>query len=224
MSKFADVSERFAALPYMKQGQAEILRDLIDEQGAVDVLEIGFFHGKSSAYIAAALEDRGAGHLTTIDNLSAAQREPRIEQLLDGLQLSHRVTPIFAQRSYTWALQQLISTSPRPLFDLCYFDGGHVWDSTGFGVVLVDILLRPGGLIILDDMDWSVATSAYHRENPKAGAMFSADERAAQPVRLTWELLLPHLGYAHVREIKEAGWGVARKGDRAINRGEAVSA
>jgi len=64
---------------------------------------------------------------------------------------------------------------------------------------------------VLDDMEWSVDGSPYHRKNPKRAAVFSQDERAAKPVRLVWDSILPHLGYEYVREYKEHQWGTARK-------------
>ena len=80
------------------------------------------------------------------------------------------MTPILPFRSFTWELQKLIAQVPRPRFDLCYFDGGHTWDNTGFGVLLVDILLRPGGILVLDDMNWSFGpprpTTARTRSSP----------------------------------------------------------
>ena len=186
-SKFDEITERFEKLPFMRAAQAEIIRDLIRETDAKDILEIGFFHGKSSAYIGAILEDLGRGTLVTIDDRSALGRDPTIHDVLRMAGLAHRVQPIFAFRSFTWELQKVISQVPRPHFDLCYFDGGHTWDNTGFGVVLVDILLRPGGLLVLDDMNWRVESSPTYK-NPKRRARFSEDETAAPTVRRAWEL------------------------------------
>ena len=211
MHNFDQVKQEFDDLPYMDHEQALVLRDLIHEENARDILEIGFYQGKSSAYIAAVLEDRGDGSLTTLDRDYARDKEPNIDTVLETMGLSHRVTPIYCFRSYTWELQRLINAQFRPQFDMCYFDGGHNWDTTGFGVLLVDMLLRPGGLLLLDDMEWSIAGSPYHRKNPKRSAMFSPDERTAKPVRLVWETILPHLGYEYIREHKEHQWGVARK-------------
>jgi predicted O-methyltransferase YrrM len=210
-TKFDEITERLAKIPYMMEDRALIIRDIITQNNAKDILEIGFLHGKSSAYIAAILEDLDRGTLVTIDQSGALARDPSIYDLLRTTGLGHRVQPIFAFRSFTWELQKLIAQVPRARFDLCYFDGGHTWDSTGFGVVLVDILLKPGGVLVLDDMNWSVKTSSHYRKNPKRAAKFSEDEAAIPAVRRTWELILPHLGYTEMREIPEVKWGVARK-------------
>lgn len=211
MTKFDLVTEKFSSVPYMNHAQAQALRSLILEEDAKQILEIGFYHGKSSCYIAAILEDRGSGTLTTIDRESAKERDPNIHSMLVECGLERRVQPIFCYRSYTWEMQRMISESPSPQFDLCYFDGGHMWDGTGFGLVLVDMLMKPGGLLVLDDMDWSINRSPFFQQNPNLAEQYSPDERAAQTVRLAWDLILPRLGYAHVREIEELHWGVARK-------------
>lgn len=178
--------------------------------------EIGFFRGKSSAYIGAILEDQGAGKLTTIDRLTAARlTEPNIHTLIGELGLSHRVEPIFAHRSFTWELSRLMRMDPMPRFDLCYFDGGHTWDDTGFGFTLVNYLLKPGGVIVFDDIDWTISGSKAYRRDSELMARFSEDERACQSVRLVWDILVPRMGYTRIEEIPLAGWAVAQKPEGA---------
>ncbi|KIN70358.1 hypothetical protein Z948_10 [Sulfitobacter donghicola DSW-25 = KCTC 12864 = JCM 14565] len=67
----SDVDAAIGHLPYMKRAQADRLRELIRNNNARRILELGFFHGKRSAYITAILEEQGVGHLTTIDLTSA---------------------------------------------------------------------------------------------------------------------------------------------------------
>lgn len=212
-SNFERVTEQFSHVRYMNESRARIMRDLIHRHGARDILEIGFFRGKSSAYIGAILEDQGAGKLTTIDRLTADRLpEPNIHTLIRELGLSHRVEPIFAHRSFTWELSKLMRMDPTPRFDLCYFDGGHTWDDTGFGFTLVNYLLKPGGVIVFDDIDWSIGGSPAYKRDPELMGRFSEDERACQSVRLVWDTLVPRMGYTRIEEIPSAGWAVARKG------------
>jgi predicted O-methyltransferase YrrM len=196
----------------MRHPQATLMRDFIIQHDARHILEIGFYHGKSSAYFAAMLEDLGRGHLVTIDLKSARSREPNIDQVLSNLGLAHRVTPVFAERSYTWELAKIIEATPRPQFDLCYFDGGHTWDPTGFGFLLVDMLLRPGGWIVFDDLKWTVEAAMQNRANPpRHWRACSPDERATPAVKLVFDLLVPHLGYSDMRIVNDGRWGMARK-------------
>lgn len=188
------------------------MRDFIIEHNSRDVLEIGFYHGKSSAYFAAILEDLGRGHLVTIDLSSARLRDPNVEQVLSAVDLTHRVTPIFAERSYTWEMAKMVRARRPPQFDLCYFDGGHTWDVTGFGFVLVDLLLRPGGWIVFDDLKWTIESAIPEMKNvPGHWLACSADERATPAVQLVFDLLVPHLGYTDKRIVNRGHWGIARK-------------
>jgi predicted O-methyltransferase YrrM len=215
MSSFDRVTRVWGDLKYMDEARALYLRDLIKKNNCSDLLEIGFAYGKSSSYLAAILEDEGRGHLTTIDKRTSKKRKPQIGKVLAAVELSHRVTPIFAWRSYTWELAKMLEQAPRPQFDFCYFDGGHTWDQTGFGLQLVDCLLRPGGWIVFDDLDWTINKSMGLRKKRKTKAriekIYSEDERAARGVRMVWELLLPRLGYRNLHEEKPFGWGVAQK-------------
>jgi predicted O-methyltransferase YrrM len=212
MSKFDEVMSVWEKLPFMTARQATYVRDFIDRHDIELVIELGFFHGKSSACVAAILEDRGRGHLTTIDTVSAYDRSPTIFDVLVKVGLSHRVTPIFAARSYTWELSKLIRQNPRPQFDLCYLDGGHTWDATGFGFVLVHLLLKPGGWIIFDDLDWTISAWLARQPDP-AGKFktFSQDEKDSRGVRMVWELLVPTYGYTDRFEEPAFRWGIARK-------------
>ncbi len=212
LSNIERVESRFGQLEYMRHAEALSMRDFIIKHDARNLLEIGFYHGKSSAYFAAILEDLDEGHLVTIDLENARDREPNIDTVLSALGLAHRVTPVFAERSYTWELAKMIRSTPRPRFDLCYFDGGHTWDATGFGFLLVDLLLRPGGWIIFDDLEWTIERAIPKMTRvPQHWLDCSADEQAAPAVKMVFDLLAPHLGYTDQRAINNGQWGIARK-------------
>lgn len=220
MAKFDEVTQRFGDVRYMGAAQATYLRDFIVRHGLRDLLEIGFFQGKSSSYIAAILEDRGGpGHLTTIDRVSSKDKTPGIDDLLGGLGLSHRVTALWAERSYTWELGRMVRDGKRGLYDFCYFDGGHTWDPTGFGFVLVDMLLKPGGWIIFDDLDWTLERFISKSEARVAAyADYSQDEIQAKNVRMVFDTIVPHLGYVSRSEVRKFRWGVARKPGGRLSR------
>lgn len=212
--KLANVKQHYNDLPYMRHDQATELQKLIRDHGLRSILELGFFSGKSSAYLAAALADRGHGHLTTIDFHHALKRDPSIHEVLESLDLQDYVTVITTQRSYTWELAKMMEQDPRPQFDLCYLDGGHTWDITGWGFVLVHFLLRPGGWIVFDDLDWTITDSLKKRRQDVKDSpwrRYSKDERDAAGVRMVWELIVPEFGYTNRREHKKFRWGIAQK-------------
>ena len=196
----------------MTRENAEFMRKFISERNLSSLLEIGFFKGKSTAYFAAILEDLGRGHITAIDKKTALDHEPNIDDVLKTTGLSHRVTRVLSDRSYTWELLKMMRSAQPPQFEFCYFDGGHTWDATGFGFVLVDRLLKPGGWIIFDDLDWTIEKSlesSPQREN--VYRKYGADERTTPAVRLVFETLVKDFGYRNMSEVSEFSWGVAQK-------------
>jgi predicted O-methyltransferase YrrM len=210
MPNINTVTQKLSGIKYMNQDQAMVLREHINKHDLSNILEIGFYQGKSTAYLAAILNERGEGHVTTIDKASAQRHEPGIFQNLEAVGLSRFVTAVFSERSYTWELGKMVASLDRPQFDLCYFDGGHTWDMTGFGFVLVDLLIRPGGWIIFDDLDWTIETSPAAIANSFSSYRnFSVDERRTPAVRMVFENLVPEKGYTNTFE--RDGWGFAQK-------------
>jgi predicted O-methyltransferase YrrM len=194
----------------MKEAQALIIRDLVKEYDLSNFLEIGFFHGKSSIYMGAILREIGKGHLLTIDLEGARKKSPNIIDLIDATGFADLITPVFAHRSYTWELAKLIRDGKRELFDFCYLDGGHTFDVTALGVMLVSALMKPGGILVIDDLDWSMANSKHYQEHPEQADKYSIDEQNSQGIRIVWNKLLPEVGFKKIREVPEHSWGIAQ--------------
>lgn len=198
------VKEVVGDLPYMSLKQASIMAEFIQQNRISNILELGFFHGVSTCYLAAALEEMGGGSIVTIDLHSAKQRQPNIEMLLAKCGYLDRVDFYYEPVSYNWRLMKLIEEN-RITFDLCYLDGGHDWYNTGYAFFLVDKLLQPGGWIVFDDLDWTME----HLNTPWA-LKKPLEERVTPQVRKVWELLVkPHPNYHNFRQ--QGSWGYAQK-------------
>jgi predicted O-methyltransferase YrrM len=198
-----------------------MLYDFVLGSGAEEVLELGFAHGTSTAYLAAALHERGAGRVTTLDRRDAFLREPNIHAVLGHLGLEELVRPIFAERSYTWELMRLIQqraaeSESGPSFDFCFVDGAHTWDVDGFAFFLVDKLLQPDSWLVFDDLHWTHAASPTEDLGPD----MSAEERTTAQVQLVFDLLVrEHPDYVHHRVLGDYGWAYKRAA-----QGEGVNA
>ena len=198
------VKQVLGSLPYMSLEKAQIMKDFIHKNKISNILELGFYHGVSTCYMAAALEERGQGSILTIDLHSAKQRQPNIEQLLEKCGYLDMVDYYYEPVSYNWRLMKLIEEEKRT-FDLCYLDGGHDWYNTGYAFFLVDKLLQPGGWIIFDDLDWTMEhiDAQWALRKP-------LEERITPQVRKVWELLVKtNPNYTNFRE--ENRWGYAQK-------------
>jgi predicted O-methyltransferase YrrM len=207
----ARVDEQFGGLPYMTTKKALFLGALIQREGLRNLLELGTFHGKSTAYLAAVLETAGRGNLVTIDRLDAEAREPNVHEVLRRLALSHRVQVYLEPRSLTWRLMRLIEEHQSPCFDFCYFDAGHSWDVTGYAFFLVDRLLKPGGGVVFDDLDWTYERMIKPGEPiPDFLSRFPEEERRTAQIGKVWDLLVRRSpGYERHEVV--GNWGIARK-------------
>ncbi|MGH8903216.1 MAG: class I SAM-dependent methyltransferase [Egibacteraceae bacterium] len=178
------------------------------------MLELGFAHGVSTCYLAAAVAANGGGSVLTFDNRTALVRSPSIAELLDHLELEAFVTPVFAERSYTWELMKLIEIHTRagmcrPAFDFCFIDGAHSWEVDGFAFFLVEKLLLPGSWMLFDDLDWTFATSPALGHTAMVRSMPIA-ERVTPQIGRVFDLLVRQ--HSNVDEFRMDGsWGWAHK-------------
>ncbi len=208
---FDQITAYVGSVPHMPPDRGKIVYDFIRSARPERILELGFAHGTSACYMAAALEENGAGRILTIDHLRARNREPNLLQLLERTGLASRVEPVFCERSYTWELLKLLEANTRdgvttPVFDFVFIDGGHTWDSDGFSFLLADRLLKPGGWMLFDDVLWTPATmagEAWVEEMPE-------EERNVAHVEKVFHLLvIPHGGYGDFQF--DGTWAWARK-------------
>ncbi len=200
--KLETVADHVDGLPYMRIAQAQRLQKVIKTYKCRDLLELGFFHGVSTMYMAAILDDRNTGgKITTIDLEWARKKEPNIIELSEELGLTQYIEPHFEARSYLWRLMKFIEEGRT--FDFCYLDGGHNWGDTGFAFYLVDQLLVDGGLILFDDFNWTAEGKDWATQWP-------VEEQQISPVERTWELLVAkHPAYK--RLWVKGNWALARK-------------
>lgn len=193
-------------LPYMSLKKAQVMQDFIRQHNISSILELGFYHGVSTCYMAAALEEVGGGSIVSIDLESAQKRQPNIEELLEKCGYLNTVEFYYEPVSYNWRMMKMIEEQERT-FDLCYVDGGHDWYNTGLAFFLVDKLLQPGGWMIFDDLDWTM-----EHLDAKWALRKPEEERITPQVRKVWELLVKtHPQYGNFYE--QGGWGFAQKLD-----------
>lgn len=212
---FEQVHEIVRTASLLHPWLARLLYDFVRRSRPASVLELGFAHGASTCYIAAALEANQAGHVTTIDNQDALNRRPGIAELLADTGLAPRVTAVFADRSYTWELMKMLQRQEEtgnfaPPFDFCFLDGAHLWDPDGLAFLIVlERLLAPGGWFLFDDVEWTVERSPSLHSTPWVQAM-TQEEREAAQVGLVVRLLAAR--HPLVQSVRVCGgWAWVRK-------------
>lgn len=187
--------------------RGEEIYDFVRNHGFESCLELGVAHGVGSVYIAAALEANGSGLLTGVDNLTARdERDPSPQSLIDKAGLSHRVDLAYEETSYIWFLHDMLRKQLRdgaiePVYDFVFIDGAHTWEADALAFELADRLLKPGGWLLLDDLDWKL--DDRYPDVPQR-------EKDIAQVRAVWELLaLTNPAYDYFET--EGQWGWMRK-------------
>jgi predicted O-methyltransferase YrrM len=211
MNKLNEISKKYNDLPYMTHEQALYMRDLILNYKCKSLCELGTLHGKSSVYIGSILEEQGIGHLYTFDLIRAT---PSVFDLLKEFYLEKFVTPIVSPEGYTWDLSDIIQKQERK-FDFCYIDGAHTFESTALAFILTDILLEPGGIIVFDDVYWTVEKS-IKKYGSKILSIYpyrysTLKQKMIPQVKMVCDVIIPNYRYTLIEELEHFNWRVYQK-------------
>ena len=140
----------------------DALRDVLVEEHARVIIEIGLAYGSSALAIAEALLQQnqpGANHVI-IDAYQGQFLNAGWDAIesADLGELCHLVT----ERSQL-ALPRLLAEGA--VADAAFVDGSHMFHNVFVDLYFLRELVRPGGLIVLDDCQWpSVATAVRYFE------------------------------------------------------------
>jgi predicted O-methyltransferase YrrM len=222
--EFEAVAEAVAGIPFMTPKQGRLIYDHIRETRPECVLELGTGYGVSTAYMAAALDANGTGRLISVDHVQSGLEHPPVATLRQA-GLDHHIDLVrLDASSYTWWLMKRVAEQSdeagncEPLFDFCYLDGAHHWTIDGLAVYLVEKLLRPGGWLLLDDLDWHFADDSTTESVQLPFLPMGADERQIPHMQLVFDLIVKqHPAFGELR-VQDGRWGWARKGESEKRR------
>ncbi len=212
--KFNQISEVLSGIPHMTAKQGEIVYSLVKNSNIANVLELGFAHGVSTQYMAAAFDEKGYGQITSIDREEAKERKPSIFELLKTSKLDKYINLVFANETYNWELLKLIGANTKdgvcqPVYDFCFIDGSHNFQIDCAAFFLADKLLKPGSYLLLDDLFWSYDSSASLKDTDFVKRM-SEDERVTPHMKKLFDFVIAqHPDYTDFRV--EGTWAWARK-------------
>ena len=216
--KFEEVHRLIQDVPFIHKQNAKYLYEFILDTRPIECLELGFAHGASSCYIAAALHEIGFGRLTTVDLTTSISREPCIEDLLQATGLASFVNIQRELNSYTWFLkknlvEQTSGGQCKPLYNFCYIDGCKNWTTDGLAFFLVDKLLCKDGWILFDDYRWSYVRANSRRDTTDGitHRSMSIDQQTESNIQCIFEYLVKQHPHYNNFYIYQDDWAWAQK-------------
>jgi predicted O-methyltransferase YrrM len=117
-----------------------------------EVVEVSCGYGKATIYLAAAAKATG-GFVRAVDSDRRAWQNNTVEDLLKLLNLSD-VCDVNLDEDARWYLLDLLTARPGYWIDVAYVDASHTVEVDAFVALALWTHLRPGGVIVFDDLDW----------------------------------------------------------------------
>ncbi len=159
----------------LSEASLRIIYEGIIAGQAHDCLELGTGYGASTCVMAAAVEEIGGGTVTTVDWID---RPPfGVRRLSEITGLSRYIEPVLIERGYNAYLRDVLRRQTKdrlctPCFDFCFLDGAHEWDADALATLIAVKLLRPGGWLMLDDLNFKSSEVEPGSALPEVGMVF----------------------------------------------------
>lgn len=228
LDHFDRVARHLVDVKWMTPDQGRIVYDHIRSTGARDVLDVGTCFGASAGYLGAAVLANGGGRVTTVDSSkfdSVSEVEQTVESNLTACGVRELVDVVrIAHSSYAWWLKEQVeartddSGNCAAAYDFVYLDGAKSLTIDGVSVVLIERLLRPGGWLLLDDLDWTFDYNPTAIQTDAVAYEMSAAERTEPHLRAVFELIVKGSPSFTRLRVMDGQWGWAQKQPGAPRR------
>jgi predicted O-methyltransferase YrrM len=162
----------------LERAQGEALRDLALAVTAERTIEVGLALGMSALFLCQAVLPRRGRHVA-IDPFQAESwngaglrtlREAGVEDLVEVIEEESQL-----------ALPRLVAEGRE--FDLAFVDGDHRFEGVFLDLYFMSRLVRPGGLVVVDDMWMPAVRTAVAYVEKNLGAALDSD---ALPNAFRW--------------------------------------
>jgi predicted O-methyltransferase YrrM len=131
----------------IERAAGEALRDLAIAEGASRTIEVGLALGLSALLLCRAVSERGGSHVAIDPFQQESWRGAGLRTLRDaGAEQSVEVIEEESQL----ALPRLVAQGSE--FDFAFIDGDHRFEGVFLDLYYMTRLVKPGGLIVVDDL------------------------------------------------------------------------
>jgi predicted O-methyltransferase YrrM len=140
---------------FIKSELRRVIRNYI---GTIDakraILEIGSFEGMSACYFSDVLLDHPESTLDCVDPWDLSDTTTYLQKSTEdifneNIQKSAQVTKIVTHKMYSNFFFDNVNQQRE--YDLIYIDGSHVYEHVYNDIVMCDRVLKPGGIMWIDD-------------------------------------------------------------------------
>jgi predicted O-methyltransferase YrrM len=209
-----------ASIFLLPEGAMRDIYQCIVQNRLTACLELGSGHGATSCVIGAAVQETG-GRAVTID--MRLHQPANAQSLKQHVGLGPELEVIIDPLGYNWWLADLLRQQDagdayQPLFDFIFLDGAHEWQPDALAVYLAVQLLKPGGWLVLDDLDFSLRSMPHWRNSH---GHLSDRELDTCQIGMVWDLVIKHhpeLQNFHVSEGSRVGWARKRRAQASVLR------
>lgn len=166
---FGELVANISDTPWMNREQGRLIWEHFRTHRPQAALDIGTCYGTSAAYMAGAMKFFGGGSVVTVDSglfddldfdvraaCTSLWERCGVADMIQMVRIPHS--------NYAWWLLDQVTEqtstvdgSVTPVFDFAYLDGAKWFTLDASSVVLVNMLLRAGGWLLMDDLEWSYA-------------------------------------------------------------------
>ena len=213
--KFDEIAKIVEGVPYISVNRGKVLYDHIIATKAQNCIELGFAHGVTSCYIAAALHELGSGMISCVDLESSIERKPNIEELLSRAGLESFVSIHREANSYTWFLKKDIEKNSenyhcKQTYDFCFIDGSKNWTIEGFAFFLIEKLLVEDGFVLFDDYLWKYSEYSKDYIDGVSIRSMCSDQADTPNIEMVFQLLvMQHPNFGEF--VIDGNWAWAKK-------------
>jgi hypothetical protein len=166
----------------------DIIKQLKSHLRPIRVAELGVDTGATTKAVASLLDNMDTYDL--FDMLDCPLFN-NLDTLFARCQINVYGNSRLLHDSYAWSLANLYRdlriSGPTEIYDAIYLDGAHTFPVDAPAACIAKELLKPNGYLILDDLDWTLATSPTCN-TPSMRSKFTEEQMTASHVRLIAEI------------------------------------
>lgn len=152
LSSLDNLDSLSEGIPWSPTRVCHLLYNLVLTFDRPEVVEIACCYGKATIYLAAAAKLRN-GHLRSVDREEYYWKGNSVRDLLRKSDLLS-TTKLDLKSDARWYLLKLLTRNRGMWIDVAFLDLAHTVEIDSFASLALWTHLKPGGIMVFDDIDW----------------------------------------------------------------------